>query len=50
MNYKAVNAGFCEKMKVTCVPPGRPSLTTGWEPLLYTNKTSKSDKKFHHFC
>jgi len=30
-----VNLGFCEKMEVTCVPPGRPSRTTGWEPLAY---------------
>jgi len=34
-----VNPGFCEKMEVTRVPPGRPSRTTsgtrttGWEPL-----------------
>jgi len=40
-NYKAVDPGFCEKMEVTRVPPGRPSRTTGgtrttgWEPLFY---------------
>jgi len=28
VNYKAVNPGFCEKMKVTNIPPGRPSHTT----------------------
>jgi len=34
-----VNPGFCEKMEVARVPPGRPSrtasgtCTTGWEPL-----------------
>jgi len=28
-----VNPGFCEKMEVTHLPPGRPSRTTGWEPL-----------------
>jgi len=38
-----MNPGFCEKMEVTRVPPGRPSCTTsgtritGWEPLIYTN-------------
>jgi len=30
-----VNPGFCEKMEITRVPPGRPSRTTGWEPLVY---------------
>jgi len=36
-----VNAGFCDKVEVTRLPPGRPSRTTsgtrttGWEPLLY---------------
>jgi len=36
---KAVNPGFCEKMEVTRVPPGRSSRTTsgthatGWESL-----------------
>jgi len=25
-----VNPGFCEKMEVTRVPPGRPSRTTGY--------------------
>jgi len=29
-----VNPGFCEKMEVTRVPPGRSLRTTGWEPLL----------------
>jgi len=39
VNWKAVDSGFCEKMEVTRVPPGRPSCitsgthTTGWEPL-----------------
>jgi len=28
-----VNPGFCEKLEVTRVPPGRPSRTTGWELL-----------------
>ena len=38
-----MNPGFCEKMEVTRVPPGRPSRTTsgtrttGWEPLRQTN-------------
>jgi len=33
-----VNIGFCQKLEVTRVPPGRPSRTTsgtrttGWEP------------------
>jgi len=31
---KAVNQGFCCKMEVTRVPPGRPSRTTTWEPLV----------------
>ena len=26
---KAVNPGFCQKIEVTRVPPGRPSRTTG---------------------
>jgi len=37
-----MNLGFCEKIKVTWVPPGRPRTvsgthTTGWKPLLYKN-------------
>ena len=38
VNSKAVKPGFCVKMEVTRVPPGRPSRTTtgtrttGWEP------------------
>jgi len=39
-----MNLGFCEKIKVTWVPPGRPrrrtvsgTHTTGWKPLLYKN-------------
>ena len=38
-----MNPGFCEKMELTHVPPGRPSRTTtgtrttGWEPLFYTH-------------
>jgi len=34
VNKKAVNPGYCEKMKVARVPPERPSRTTGWEPLV----------------
>jgi len=39
INLKAVNPGFCAKIEVTRIPPGRPSgttsgtRTTGWELL-----------------
>jgi len=41
-----VNPGFCKKMQVARVPPGRPSRTTsgtrttGWEPLVQLDKNN----------
>jgi len=29
-----MNPGFCEKLEVTRVPPGRLSRATGWETLV----------------
>ena len=43
VNKKAANLGFCEKMEITRVPPGRHSRinsgtrTTVWERLVYRN-------------
>jgi len=48
-----VNPGFCEKIEVSRLPPGRPSRTTSgtrttdWEPLLHGfDNPSSSDLKF----
>jgi len=45
-----VNLGFCEKMEVTRIPPGRPLHTTGCEPCYRCWTSRLHNIKLQRLC